>query len=132
MNKFFLLLILILLTLTGCGEQPVPKNSKPDWTINPNDGGVIGAVGIAGRTYDQKESTRRKYAITRALEELSLQQGVEVTVSMHKKEKVVNGRQSTRLDSDATFKSNSKVTAHIAGAWENKYTSELYIWMVMD
>lgn len=132
MNKFFLLLTLVLLTLTGCGEQPAPRNPKPLWTINPNDGGVRGAVGIAGRTHDQRESTRRKYAITRALEELSLQQGVEVTMNVRKIEKVVNDRSSTRLDAESTFKTNNTVTAHIAGAWENKYTSELYIWMVMD
>lgn len=70
MNKLFLIITLVIINFTGCSQSVATnQNPKPSWTINPNQGGVTGAVGIAGRTYDQKESTRRKYAITRALEE---------------------------------------------------------------
>ena len=75
MKKLFFLLFTLVL-FVGCQKQPTPQVSsmqEPSWVLNPNQNGKTGAVGVAGRTYDQKPSTQRNLAITRALDELSLQ-----------------------------------------------------------
>jgi hypothetical protein len=100
--------------------------------LNPNQDGKLGAVGSAMRTYDQKASSQRKLAITRALDELSLQRGVKVNLSMTKQESVANDRSHTTVDSKSTYSSDTKVTAHIKDACKDKFSNELFIWMVID
>ncbi len=129
---FFLVTILIL---TGCNQPKLGGNTqgiKPSWILNPNENNKIGAIGVSSRTHDQKISTQRKLAISRALEELSLQQGVTVEMSVKKKENFKNDRLSTSVDVDSSFQTNNLVTAHIEAAWQDHSTSELYVWMVMD
>ena len=66
--KIFLALGILLLWLGGCTPQPSVEQTdgkRPAWILNPSVGGKVGAVGVAGRTYDQKESTKRKLAKTR-------------------------------------------------------------------
>ena len=136
MKSFLTSITLLLLLLTGCSSQPVTKQeyrvSTPAWVLNPNMSGKNGAIGVATRTYDQKESTKRKLAISRALDELSLQQGVKVQMSMSKRDVVSDGVASTHMDVKSAYQANSTVTAHIQKVWENPLTGELYIWMVMD
>lgn len=126
--------ILVLLVLTGCSSQPEVKNneSQPSWVMNPNQDGKFGAIGVAGRTYDQKLSTQRKLAITRALDELTLQRGVKVKLSMSKEEVVNNDRLSTHLNQQSSYDASSTVTAHIEQVWNNPLSGDIYIWMVLD
>lgn len=126
--------ILLLVVLSGC-SQPAPQTytiKKPEWVSNPSIGGNVGAIGIASRTYDQKESTKRKIAIARALDELTLQQGVKVEMSMTKHDVSTNESASTHIDVKSSYKASSTVTAHIEQVWENPLSGELFIWMVMD
>ncbi|MEA3330971.1 MAG: hypothetical protein U9Q29_04675 [Campylobacterota bacterium] len=126
--------ILLLVVLSGC-SQPAPqsyKTPKPKWISNPSMDGNIGAIGIASRTYDQKESTKRKIAIARALDELTLQQGVKVEMSMTKRDVSTNESSSTLVDVKSAYEASSTVTAHIEQVWENPLSGELFIWMVMD
>ncbi len=133
MRKLLGSLILLLLVFTGCASQPVPVTSDvPSWILNPNQDGKNGAVGSAMRTYDQKTSTQRKLAISRALDELSLQNGVKVQMNLTKQESYKNGRGNTQMDVDASYQTNSTVTAHIEGVYQDKLSGELFIWMVMD
>ena len=128
-------LILVLLVITGCNSQPEAKknnNSEPSWVMNPNQDGKNGAVGVAGRTYDQKPSSQRKLAITRALDELTLQQGVKVRMSMNKEEVVNNDRSNTHFDQQSSYKASSTVTAHIEEVWKNPLSGDIYIWMVIE
>jgi hypothetical protein len=132
MKKAFTTFFFLVLAFTGCVQtQPAP-NQKPAWIINPNIDNKRGAVGVAAISYDQKISTQRKLAITRALDELSLQQGVQVQLDMQKSEKYSNGSLSTSLDTQSSYKANSITTAHIEDVWEDKRSGELYIWMVID
>lgn len=134
MKIFTYSLILTVLILTGC-NQPKPTASPstpPSWIMNPNQGGKIGAVGSANRVYDGKTSTKRQLAITRALDELSLQQGVKVKMSMTKSEQVTNDRVQSKVDVDATYSANTTVTAHIEAMWQDPLSAELFIWMVVD
>lgn len=120
-----------MVLLTGCNSQPEP-NQRPAWVLNPNAGHKNGAVGVAGRTYDQKVSTKRKLAITRALDELSLQSGVKVELSIDKREVVSNDRANTHMDSQSNYAASANITAHIEDIWEDTKTGELYVWMVLD
>jgi hypothetical protein len=133
MKSFFTLIILVMFGFTGC-NQPEPKisSSTPSWILNPNQNGKIGAIGSAGMVYDGKTSTKRKLAITRALDELSLQQGVKVQLSMTKTEQLSNDRTSVNMNANSSYKSNETITAHIEAVWENPKNKELFIWMVMD
>lgn len=130
--KLFAFFLVIFLTLTACSQQAVIVNHEPSWILNPSQDGKFGAVGVAARTYDQKISSQRKLAITRALDELSLQQGVSVSLNVTKKDSLKYGKSTTNLNSQSAYNSNNKITAHIEKVWKDKSTNELYIWMVLD
>jgi len=134
MSKLLSSLLLIIFVLAGCNSQPAsPKvSSTPSWILNPNQDGKNGAVGSSMRTYDQKTSTQRKLAITRALDELSLQRGVKVEMSLTKQETYKNGSGSTQMNVGANYQTKSTITAHIEAVYEDKISGELFIWMVMD
>lgn len=140
MRTLFTLLLAFVLgsavvLVSGCAESPKPqKGEKPAWILNPSYNGKRGAVGVAGRTYDQRFSTQRKLAISRALDELALQQGVKVELSMKKEEHLKNEHASTSMDSTSSYKttSSSAITAHIEDVWQDPYTGELYVWLVLD
>ena len=131
MDRLLSPFILLLLVLSGCHSQPNPT-TPPSWILNPNKDGRNGAVGSAMRTYDQKTSTQRKLAITRALDELSLQQGVKVEMNLTKHESYNNSRMNTKMDVDSKYKTNNTITAHIEDVYKDKNSGELFIWMVMN
>ncbi len=123
------------LVLSGCNETPkLQESGKPGWVLNPNYNGKHGAVGVAGRTYDQRFSTQRRLAITRALDELALQQGVKVELSMKKEEHLHNQSASTSIESKSNYRTTngSAITAHIEDIWQDPYTGDLYVWLVLD
>jgi hypothetical protein len=126
--------LLIALSIIGCNSQPTPASTNlgPTWILNPNQDGKVGAIGVAARTYDQKISTQRKLAITRALDELSLQKGVKVNLNINKQETLANGRNSIVVDAKSNYTTNSTVTAHIQEVYKDVSSGELYVWMVMD
>ncbi|MCK9491980.1 MAG: hypothetical protein M0Q24_07810 [Sulfurimonas sp.] len=126
--------IFVLFILAGCISQPAPTraNITPSWIINPNQNDKIGAVGSSMITYDQKRSTQRKLAITRALDELSLQRGVKVQMKLTKEESYKNGSGTTSIKEKANYSANTEITAHIEDVYEDKISGELFIWMVID
>jgi len=141
MKKVFFFLFATLLGgvamigFVGCNETPKPTVSgKPAWILDPNYNGKKGAVGVAGRTYDQRISTQRKLAIQRALDELAMQQGVKVELNMQKEEHLRNDHASTSMDSKSSYRTTSSnaITAHIEDVWQDKMTGEIYIWLVLD
>ena len=122
-------------SLSGCKEEPKPQaNQKPGWILSPNYKGKKGAVGVAGRTYDQRVSTQRKLAIQRALDELAMQQGVKVELNMQKSEHLRNNTATTSMDVDSKYKTTNSqaITAHIEDVWQDKTTGEIYVWLVLD
>ncbi|WP_321779193.1 hypothetical protein [Sulfurimonas sp.] len=125
---------LLLFVLVGCNSQPAPSasNGTPTWILNPNQDGKNGAVGSSMRTYDQKMSSQRRLAITRALDELSLQRGVKVQMSMTKQESYTNGKGNTRINVGANYQTNNMITAHIQKIYQDKISGELFVWMVID
>ena len=135
MKYFLTLSFLSLLFFTGCGVDPQPVSAKCEdraWMLNPNINGNLGSVGSAMRTYDQKTSSQRKLAITRALDELSLQKGVKITLNIDKRDTVTNDRSNTSIDTKASYSTNNSVTAHIQDVCKDKLSGELFIWMILD
>ena len=133
MSKLLSSLLLLLLILAGCNSQPAPTASNtPSWILNPNQAGKNGAVGSSMRTYDQKMSSQRQLAITRALDELSLQRGVKVEMSLTKQENYKNGRGDTQVKVNSSYQAKDTISAHIEEVYQDKISGELFIWMVMD
>ncbi|HIP54865.1 MAG TPA: hypothetical protein EYH11_05280 [Sulfurimonas autotrophica] len=130
-----LVAVVIAVLFFGCGGsslQPNGKCKEREWMLNPNKDGVIGAVGISARTYSGTINSQRKLAIMRALDELSLQQGVKVKLRIDKKDVVTNGRSNTSIKSNASYKVNNRVTAHIEDACIIESSGEFAVWMVID
>ncbi len=134
MRIYFILSIISLFLLSGCGEPQPTKVRCIDrsWQMNPNANGKIGAVGSSMRTYSGRNNDQRKLAITRALDELSLQQGVKVQLSINKRDRVVNDKATTSIDTKANYNANNKVTAHIEDACKDNSSGEFFVWMLLD
>ena len=135
MKVFLLSLIFTALTFSfsGCmGSSPQATNGKPSWILNPMKNGKVGAVGIAD-THVRGLHYQKDLAVKRALTELSEQQGVDVQASSKVKEYASSdGRSGSSINNQATFNTNSKVTAHIEAVWQDPMSDKLYVWMVMD
>ena len=135
MKYTLLITILIAFSLSGCGSsepKPPVKCEKRAWMVNPNQDGKTGAVGSSMRTYSGSNNSQRKLAITRALDELSLQQGVKVNLNIDKRDLVTNNKSSTSMDTKASYSASNKVTAHIVDACKSNSSGEFFVWMVMD
>lgn len=130
-------LILFALLFVGCNENPVPAKqqtieARPEWITNPNLGGVIGSVGSSGPHF-KGPAYQRKLAISRALDELALQQGVEIDLVAKREENLVNDnfRSSTDIQTEQKVQ-NAHVTAHIKATYTDPKTKVLYVWMVLN
>ncbi len=128
---------LTILIFAGCNSTPAPiaqdsKDKRPTWILNPNQDGKTGAVGIAD-VHIKGLSYQKALAASRARVELSQSQGVEVISDTNMKESYSSdGRSSSSINTNATFKSKSAVTAHIQEIWQDKMSEKIYIWMVLD
>lgn len=124
--------LLILLAFTGCIQPKANGTAKPDWIMNPNKDGKVGAVGSAYR-HHKGFTYQRKLAVTRALDEMALQRGVKVSLNMIKKEEIKNDNVKSYVDVNSEYSTNSNtITAHIEETWQDKNTKELFIWLVLD
>ncbi len=129
------LVILILSIMLGACSAPklhVEKNPRPNWIDSPYIDGKITAVGSAHIHYKGK-TAQRKLAISRAIDELSMQQGVDVSTYTTRHDKKLGSRYSAKSDIYSFQTSNNKtVHAHIKEVWSDPKTDELFIWMVAD
>lgn len=130
------LLALFLLFLTGCHEDvtPVKKviSQAPAWVFNPNLGGVKGAVGSSGSHF-KGPTYQRSLAVSRALDELAMQMGVQVSVVASREESSngENVNSKSDIQTEQTVK-NSNVTAHIEATYIDPNTNELFVWMILN
>ena len=131
MHKIHTFIVVFFLSFVACSSEPSPS-SMPTWVMNPNSDGFRGALGVAGRTYDQSFSSQRKLAITRALDELSLQTDVNVQLNIQKNEMTNNSKTYVNTSESSKYKTSSNITAHIQDIWMDKSSKEFYVWMVLD
>jgi hypothetical protein len=131
-----LFLALIFLLFAGCSETVTPAQQEniqfPAWVTDPNFNGLRGSVGSSAPHF-KGPAYQRSLAISRALDELAMEMGVQVSVDLQREEKA-NGY-SVKSKSDIKTKqavNNSNVTAHIEATFINPQTNELYVWMVLN
>ncbi len=129
-STLFLLLLLIL--AGGCGSKPQPSEPPPKWVTHPYKNGKTGAVGSA-QIHFKGNSEQRKLAISRALDELAQQQGVEVSSQIARQD-ARDGMFVSSKSEIYSFQKNSGeiIYAHIEAVWKNPRTGELFIWMLKD
>ncbi len=134
MNKMFFTFLLIPLLFTACQNKPYlePPIQEPGWIVQPSLDGKIGAVGSAQEHFKGKVAQRR-LAVSRALDELAQQSGVQVQNTIKRNER----RDGMHTNSSAEFytlqnSSNETVRAHIEETWTNPKTKEIYVWLVAD
>ena len=131
------LFTLLLIFFAGCNEdvtpaQQIPSVIYPAWVNNPNINGLKGAVG-SSMPHFKGASYQRALAISRALDELAMEMGVQVSV-VAKREESSNG-DSVNTKSDIQTNqtvNNSTVTAHIEATFIDPRTNELFVWMVLN
>jgi hypothetical protein len=107
-------------------------SQAPAWVFNPNLNGAKGAVGSSGPHF-KGPNYQRSLAVSRALDELAMQMGVQVNV-VAKREETSNGENvnsKSDIQTEQTVK-NSDVTAHIEATYIDPKTNELFVWMILN
>ncbi len=130
MYKYIFSLCLTLVFICGCSSKtPV---IEPAWINKPNLHGKIGAVGSSKPQFKGKTHQRR-VAISRALDELAQQSGVNIDTRTARRDRRIGsqGRSSTEVFTLQTS-NNKTVQAHIEEIWTDPRTKEMYIWLVVD
>ncbi len=131
-KKISILALILLLSACSATKAKIEKNPRPQWIDSPYIAGKITAVGSSHIHYKGKNA-QRKLAISRAIDELAVQQGVHVSTYTTRHDKKSDGRYSAKSDIYSFQTSDNKtVHAHIKAVWSDPETDELFIWMVAD
>ena len=122
------------MSVTGCaglyGDGPKLIDGKPEWYFNPSKDGHIGGVGVSG-LHKNVKTGQKQLAVERALAEIARQMGVKVDSYSSVHSQSAAGMSSTSGQAHSFFTvDGQKVDARIEQVWEDKYSGELYIWMV--
>lgn len=122
----------LLVEPTLSSPSPSVISVQPKWVYETSKEGKAGGVGISKPHFNGK-TAQRSLAISRALDEIARQMGVEVN-SIQKISTVGTSQNATTaLESYSLHSTNGKViTARIESFWEDKATDELYVWMVVQ
>ena len=140
--KLLYFVTIVTLLVTGCDKTPEPKeeavlaevkeNGPPGWIDNPAQGGVIGAVGQSGPHFKGK-AEQRKLAISRAIDELAMQDTVTVDTSsiVHKRGNELSS--STNVETKSYISGTGiPVKAQIKAVWRDESDDTLYVWMIKE
>ncbi len=132
MYKSLLSIFTLILMFSGCGNPKPAPVVKPEWINKPTYDGKTGAVG-SSRPHVKGKAEQRRLAISRALDELSFQSGMNVGTQITRKEKQQgqHARTSSELFTVQTS-DNKTIHAHIEEVWEHPRTEELFVWLVVD
>ncbi len=136
MFKVLTAMILGALLLTGCSGAPEPvisENQEPAWICKPNMDGRTGAVGSSKPQFQGGTSRQRRVAVSRALDEMAQQSGVEVgnIIMRNENDSGYSASASTTIES-VQKTADVTINAHIEEIWTNPKTKELYVWLVTD
>ena len=133
MYKITISSLLAAFLFVGCGNiEPVVAH-EPAWIYKPNLNNVTGAVGSSKPQFKGGSTAQRRVAISRALDELAQQKGVEVAniVMRNESSSAFSARSSTNISSTQKTKAVT-INAHIEEIWTDKRTKEMYVWLVAD
>jgi len=131
MYKLLLPTFLLLLLLSGCGTQKdLPPVQKPNWIDYPSSDLLIGAVGSA-MPHFQGKTAQRRLAISRAIDELAQQSGVQVQSTIIRKESREGSLTQASAEVYTIQNSEDKtIQAHIEAVWTHPRTQEIYVWLL--
>jgi len=144
--KFLFLALFVIFGFTACKNQntPTPATAtnlhvekkdpytQPSWVNSPQKDGKVGAVGTAYPHFKGK-SYQRKLAISRGLDELAQQSGVNINSKISTLQQ--RDGQDTRSKAQIYTVQNSAnetINAHIEAIWTDPRTKEIYIWLLQD
>ncbi len=134
MYRVLLFILLIPVIFTACQNRSIKPIliEEPAWVLQPSLEGKVGAVGSAKEHFKGK-SAQRRLAISRALDELAQQSGVQVESTIKRNER----REGIQTSSSAEIytvqnSSNETIQAHIQEVWTHPVTKEIYVWLVAD
>lgn len=133
MKKTIFLSLFLSLLIMGCTKPyPQSKVNTPEWILKPSLNNKVGAVGSAQEHFKGK-TAQRKLAISRALDELAQQNGVQVTSETKRNEK----RNGIYTNSSTEFftiqkSSGEMLQAHIQEVWIHPKTKEIFVWLLED
>jgi len=114
----------------GCSSK-VPI-VEPAWLYKPSLNGKTGAVGSSKPQFKGK-TVQRRVAISRALDELAQQSGVEVgNIIMRNEKSTATGAISSTEVTSTQKTSGIMINAHIEEIWTDPRTKEMHIWLVAD
>jgi len=123
-----------ILFIIGCSNHSnkAPGVVEPSWLYKPNLNGKKGAVG-SSKPHFKGKTAQRRVAISRALDELAIQSGVEVESIIMRKEKSSSlGVSSLTLIQSTQKTKGVIITAHIEEVWTDPRNKEIYIWLIAD
>jgi hypothetical protein len=132
MKQFLSVLILLFV---GCSDTPKTPTidkaqcSEKVWMYAPMFNGKSGAVG-SSRMHIKGRSEQRKLAISRALDELASQMGVNVKNITLIESQVEGHASSSSIETGSQHVANAKVNAYIKEVCHDTYRDEIFIWMV--
>lgn len=138
MKKILFLLVILIVGCTNNRTTQIEEsiydiNGYPRWIANPTLSGKYsyGAAGVAARSY-KGPSQQRKLAVQRAIEELAAQVETNVASQTISQDKVSNQSSSYVSETLSTYQINQNVSGKIMDIWEDKRSSHLYIWMIIE
>jgi hypothetical protein len=114
----------------------IPSNQAavllPKWVYEPSQDGKIGGVGIS-KPHFKGKTAQRMLAISRALDEIARQMGVEIVSLQKITTSGTSQNAKTDLESYSFQTASGRVVrAKIESFWEDTSTDELYVWMVVE
>ena len=129
-------LFLLLFFFAGCNQTITPAKVEtphyPAWVNNPNFNSLRGAVGSSSPHF-KGPAYQRQLAISRALDELAMQIGVQVDIVANREEISTGDNLNATSDIQTQQKvNNSNITAHIEATYLDPNTGELFVWMVLN
>ncbi len=104
---------------------------KPLWFFRPNQGGVLGSVGIAEKEEGRSLAEQKKAALSLAKSALIKDRQLQMK-SRHELLKIVNDDINAEIfDSSAVIRSEGKLAfVEIRDIWLDPLSCELYVWAV--
>jgi len=133
MLKLLIFSIIISISFSACqSKSSYEPIIEPSWITNPQKNGKIGAVGTALPHFKGK-TFQRHLAVSRGLDELALQKGVNIQSQTTRKEGRYGASTSSQAEVYSVQDTTSKeINAHIEAVWTNPRTQEIYIWLLAD
>jgi len=132
MFKLLFFISFSFLIITGCSKPSSKPIIEPKWLYKPNLNSNTGAVG-SSKPHFKGKTMQRRVAISRALDELAQQKGVEISNIIMRNEK----NSGARVSSSTTIKSiqessSTHIRAHIEEIWIDPRNKELYVWLIAN